>query len=138
MPAANAMFSGARPDFSGDYVLNRPASVLEGGAAAVSSATLRIEHRDPVVRLEAEFAFGGASSRFVLEHHGPESPTPSSLEWEGDALVFEHASDAPDAPMRMWWRYELGGDRRRLTAKETLRAPGRDQDNVWVFDRVEL
>jgi len=33
------------------------------------------------------------------------------------------------------FRYELQNDGRRLQAAEQLRGDGRDQDNVWVFER---
>jgi hypothetical protein len=35
----------------------------------------------------------------------------------------------------MSWRYELNDGGRRLTATEQIRGGGRDQDNVWVFER---
>lgn len=134
-----------KPDFSGEYVLNVPASVLEGGAAAVRSAVLRIEHREPVFRCQGEFSFDSNSVNYVLEERsdgpevagGGEAPMTSSLRWDGDALVlvFIEATDNPDAPVTMSWRYELDGSGRCLTATERIRGGGRDQDNVWIFDR---
>jgi hypothetical protein len=123
------MSTAQRPDFAGDFALNRQACTLEGGAASVRSATLRIEQRGPDVRIEASFNVESTSRDFTLEA--------ASLRWDGDALVFTHKSDAPDAPMDMTWRYELDDDGHRLTATERIRGEGRDQDNVWVFDRRE-
>jgi hypothetical protein len=37
--------------------------------------------------------------------------------------------------MTMTWRYELDGTGRILTATERIRGAGREQDNVWVFER---
>jgi hypothetical protein len=133
-----------KPDFSGDYVLNRQASALAGGAATVRSAVLRIEHREPIVRCQASFMFDATNFDFALERvsdgretvDGKDPPTNSSLRWEDDALVFIDRTDAVDAPVTMSWRYELDGSGRRLTATERIRGGGRDQDNVWIFERT--
>lgn len=37
--------------------------------------------------------------------------------------------------MTISFRHELLDGGRRLRAVEQLRASGRDQDNVWIFDR---
>jgi len=66
---------------------------------------------------------------------GTEPATTSSLSWDGDALVFTDRTNATDAPVTMSWRYELDDSGRRLTATERIRGGGRDQDNVWVFER---
>ncbi len=44
-----------KPDFSGEWVLNRPACTLSPGADAMQSAVVRIEHREPTFRYEATF-----------------------------------------------------------------------------------
>lgn len=44
-----------KPDFSGKWTLNRQASKLSPGAAAVQSGVVRIEHRDPIFRYKALF-----------------------------------------------------------------------------------
>jgi len=40
-----------------------------------------------------------------------------------------------DGEMTIVFRYELLDDGRRLRAMERLRGGGRDQDNIWIFDR---
>jgi hypothetical protein len=132
-----------KPDFSGEYVLNQLASVLEGGAATVQSAILSIEHREPMVRCKAAFTFADTSFNYALELvtdgrkviDGNEPPTTSSAHWDGHALVFTYRTDAPDSIVTMTWRYTLDETRSRLTASEQIRGGGRDQNNVWVFDR---
>jgi hypothetical protein len=57
----------AKPDFSGEYVLNPHASTLGAGADAVRSAVLRIEHREPRVRSQATFAFDSKTFEYSLE-----------------------------------------------------------------------
>lgn len=137
------MAAEQKPDFSGEYVLNSQASALGGGAASVRSAVLRFEHREPTVGIQGAFAFDGSSFNYTLELvsdgrevvAGKEPPTTLSLRWDGDALVFIDRTDSPEAPVTMSWRYELDDSRRRLTATERIRGGGRDQDNVWVFER---
>jgi hypothetical protein len=131
-----------KPDFSGEYVLNRTASPLEGGAAAVQGAVLRIEHRDPTFRCQGEFSFEGTTSNWEFEltaddgaAAGEEPPTTASLRWDGVGLMVTMPIGEPDVPVTMTWRYELDDDGRRLTAIERIRGGGRDQDNLWMFER---
>jgi hypothetical protein len=48
--AAQTLFSQQRPDFSGEWVLNRMASSLAAESAAIVSGVVRIEHREPTVQ----------------------------------------------------------------------------------------
>jgi len=91
------------------------------------TAVVRIEHRDPKFRYHGEFVSdtGTVNPEFELMTSGP------GLVWEGDALVFTHF----DGDFNMSFRYELIDDGRRLQAVEVVRAPGRNQDNVWIFER---
>jgi hypothetical protein len=59
----------------------------------------------------------------------------TSLSWDGDALVMTSRSQSPDSPWTMSFRYELLEKGRRLRAVEQLCGAGRDQDNVWMYDR---
>jgi hypothetical protein len=59
----------------------------------------------------------------------------SSLCWDGDALVATWRSGGPDGEVTMSFRYELQDGGRRLRAAEQIRGDGRDQDNLWVFER---
>jgi len=110
-----------KPDFSGEFVLDRPACTLSPGADGITSAIVRIEHREPVFRYAASFVAGAASIA---------GDDVSRLYWEGDALV----TDQRDPNMTMSWRYELIDDGRRLRATERIRG-SHSQDNVWEFAR---
>src|SRR5262245_29186843 len=44
-----------KPDFSGEWILNRQASKLSALATAIQSGVVRIEHRDPAFRYKAAF-----------------------------------------------------------------------------------
>jgi hypothetical protein len=59
----------------------------------------------------------------------------SSLRWDGDALVGTWRVEIPNSEITISFRYELEDGGRRLRASEQLRGGGRDQDNVWVFER---
>ena len=132
--------AGNRPDLSGDWALNRDACTLSAGASAVRSAKLHIEHRDPVIRCAARFEFNdGNAFAFTTERTATETDaTPAadgSARWDGDGLVFtDFMGETPDL-VTMTWRYEVVDNGRRLRAVERMRGGGRDQDNVWVFDR---
>jgi hypothetical protein len=116
-----------KPDFSGEWILDRQACTLSPGADAMRTAVVRIEHSDPTFRYQGEFVSdtGTVKPEFELMTSGP------VLVWEGDALLFRHV----DGDFKLSFRYELIDDGRRLQAVEVLRSPGRNQDNVWIFDR---
>ena len=128
-------------DFSGEYVLDRPACSLSAAAAGIQSAVMRIEHREPVFRCSATWVADGKTVleySFELLTNGHEVASGESdvsrLYWDRDGLVSEFRTGTPDPVFVMTWRYELI-DSRRLRATEQIRGSGRDQDNVWEFTR---
>ena len=132
-----------KPNFSGEYVLDRPSSVLSTAAAGMVSAVLRIEHDDPRFRCSARFASADDAVEFAFERFtdGRESAASahegSRCYWDEDTLVSEDRMGPEGAGMIMTWRYELLNDARRLRATERIRGAGRDQDNIWEFERQE-
>ena len=117
-----------KPDFSGEYVLDRQASRLSASASGMTAATLLIEHREPVFRCSGRFVAGDATpNEFMFEIRS---------KWDGDVLVFEMFIDAHGPAFTMTWRYELLDGGLRLRATEQIRGGGRDQDNVWEFTRA--
>ena len=130
-----------KANFSGEYALDRDASALEGGAATIRDAVLRVDHHEPMIRIDAKFVFFDQTFAWSMHRQldgreiaDPSDPrTLSSLGWDGDALLFVHRTNAP-ADTTMRWRYELD-DSGRLKASEQIRGGGRDQDNIWVFNR---
>ncbi len=130
-----------KPNYSGDYVLNRQASALSASAAAIETAVLRIEHDEPRFRCSARFASAADAVEFSFErltdgHESVVSAHDSSrCYWEQEALVTENRMGSPEAAVVMTWRYQLTDGGRRLRATERIRGAGRDQDNVWEFDR---
>lgn len=130
-----------KPNFSGEYVLDRASSVLSTNAAAIVSAVLRIDHDDPRFHCSARFASAGDAVEFTFDRFtdgrevAASANESSRCHWDDDALVTEDRMGSGDTVMVMTWRYQLGGDGRRLRATERIVGAGRDQDNVWEFER---
>jgi hypothetical protein len=118
-----------KPDFSGEWTLNRDASALSPVVApVVQSGFVKIEHREPVVSVHLSITMDGKPFDARFERRS---------EWDGDALVFADRIPTPAGEMTIVFRYALQDGGRRLRAAEQLRAPDREQDNVWVFDRAD-
>jgi len=135
-----------KPDFSGEWKLNRQASTLSPIVApAAQSGSLRIEHHEPKFAAHMTIVLDGKpfESKFELLSDGREVATTddrgrrtvSTLRWDVDALVVTWRIHGPDGEVTISFRYELQDDGRRLRAAEQLRGGGRDQDNLWVFER---
>ena len=135
------MNSSVKPDFSGEWVLDRQASDLTGGASAMETGILRIDHRDPKCGFQISMRAGGESVERSWESSLSDEISAvgggfySRLFWEGDALVFECGSKAADETWRMLWRYELLESGQRLRAVEQMRGRGGDFDNTWIFKK---
>jgi hypothetical protein len=116
-----------KPDFTGEWTLNLEASALSPVVApVVESGFVRIEHREPTVSVHLSITMDGKPFDVRFER-------PSN--WDGDALVFMDRVQTPNGELTIAFRYELENSGRRLRAAEQLRGAGREQDNVWVFDR---
>ena len=135
-----------KPDFSGEWKLNRQASTLSPNvAAAAQSGSLRIEHHEPKFAAHQTIVLDGKpfESKFELLSDGREVATTddrgrrtvSTLRWDGDALVVAWRIQGSGGEVTISFRYELQDGGRRLRAAEQIRGGGRDQDNVWVFER---
>ncbi len=129
-----------KPDFSGEWTLNRQASTLSPGADAIRTGVVRIEHRDPKFQHQAEFVSdtGTVQAKYELmaeeretERAQQEMKSGACLRWDVDALLFTYV----DGDLKISFRYELMDAGLRLRAVEQLRASGRSQDNIWIFDR---
>ena len=132
-----------KPDFSGEWVLNKSASTLSPGADAVQSARWSIDHREPLFRHKASFVSALERKKYEYElrsdapsaAHGEEG---GWIEWDGDAVVVTFRQPLPDGSpglMTVSFRYELTDGGRRIRASEQVRGTSWDQDNVWVFER---
>ena len=145
LAGAMTVIAQQKPDFSGEWKLNVQASTLSPIVApAAQSGVLRIEHHEPRFTAQQTIVLDGKpfESKFELLSDGREVVTDgggrriaSTLRWDGDALVVTWQIHGPDDEMTISFRYELQDGGRRLRAAEQLRGGGRDQDNLWVFER---
>ncbi len=136
-----------KPDFSGEWKLNRQASTLSPIVApAAQSGVLRIEHHEPrftcsssqscstVSRSSRNSSFCRMVVKLPRRMTGGRRIV-STLRWDGDALVATWRIQGPGGEVTISFRYELQDGGRRLRAAEQIRGGGRDQDNLWVFER---
>ena len=134
-----------KPDFSGEWQLNRQDSTLSPVVApAVQSGVLRMEHHEPSLKCQRTIVLDGKpfETKYELLSDGREvvgteggRRVVSRLRWDGDALVATWLIESTNGELTISFRYELQDGGRRLRATEQLRGRGRDQDNVWVFER---
>jgi hypothetical protein len=119
-----------KPDFSGEWTLNLLASALSPVVApVVQSGFVRIEHREPQISVHLSITMDGKPFDVKFARVTDDA-------WDGDVLVFIDTHDTPNGELTIVFRYELQEAGRRLRAVERLRGAGREQDNVWVFDRT--
>jgi hypothetical protein len=133
-----------KPDFTGNWVLNKAKSTLVKQFATIEKGTVHIEHEDPVFRFQRTFTFEGKDSSFgyelttdgkeVVSDEG-DSKLYSRLYWEGDALVFFTRIVAPAGEATNVVHYRLTGGGLELRAEEQFRGPKVSYDNVWVLDK---
>ena len=145
LSSAMTAIAQQKPDFSGEWTLNRQASELSPIVAPVAqSGVLRIEHHEPSFTAQQTIVLDGKpfESKFQLLSDGREVAATergraivSSLRWDGDALVAMWRIHGPNGDVTISFRYELQDGGRRLRSAEQIRGGGRDQDNVWVFER---
>jgi hypothetical protein len=135
----------ARPDFSGEWVLNRQGSTLPPPVSNVESGVVRIEHRDPSFTFHRTYVIRGTPSEagFTRRTDGSESSetgpqgmtTVSTLRWDGAALVLAMRIKGTGFEATNDVRYELLDGGRRLRAAEQGRGPQGSHDAVWIYDR---
>lgn len=117
-----------KPDFSGEWILNVEASDLSPVVApVVQSGFVHIEHREPTIAVHLSITMNDDPVEFRFER---------SSNWDQDVLVFTDTINTPNGELTIGFRYQLEDSGQRLRATERLRGAGREQDNVWVFDRV--
>ena len=117
-----------KPDFSGEWTLNVQASELSPVVAPViENGFIHINHREPTIAVHLSITMSGKPFDVRFER---------SSSWDGETLVFNDTVNTPNGGLTISFRYQLEDLGRRLRATERLRGAGREQDNVWVFDRA--
>ena len=133
-----------RPDFSGEWTLDRSASSLQGDMAAVEGGVLRIQHREPSFEFSRTFIIKTQpiETSFDIQTDGREIArsnrgltSRSRLEWQGNSLLLTVLIDAPRGIVSNVVRYELLDDGRTLRAVEDDGGAAPTHHNVWMFVR---
>jgi hypothetical protein len=135
----------ARPDFSGEWVLNRQESTLPPPVSNVESGVVRIDHKEPSFNFHRNYVIAGVprEAGFIRNTDGEEVSdtgaqglaTRSTLRWDGPALVLAMRIKGPGFEATNDVRYELLDGGRRLRATEQGRSPMGNHDAVWIYDR---
>lgn len=133
-----------RPDFSGEWALDRSASSLQGDMAAVESGVLRISHREPSFGFARTFVIKTQpiDTAFDIQTDGREVANSnrgvtsrSRLEWQRNSLLLTVLIDAPRGLVSNVVRYELLDEGRTLRAVEDVGGAAPSHHNVWMFVR---
>lgn len=134
-----------KPDFSGEWTINLEKSRFElQQLAALTEATVRIDHHEPEFTLHRRFVVGGKESTLSVSVRtdGKETETRDGERtllgagtWDGDVLVFTTRIEAPQGVATNTVRYRLLEGGRVLEADEVFKAPRLSYHNVWVFER---
>lgn len=133
-----------KPNFSGEWVLNKAKSTLVKQLAGIEKGVIRIEHHDPVFKFHRTFTTGGKDDNFLYEltTNGKEivgeegnRKLYSRLYWDGDALVYATRIVLPQGEATNVVHYRLLANGRELHVKERFRGPKLSYDNLWVLDK---
>jgi hypothetical protein len=133
-----------RPDFSGDWTLERSVSTLQGEMSSVESGTLRIQHRDPSFGFTRTFVIKTKpiDTSFVIQTDGREVANSNRgltsrarMEWQGSSLLLTVLIDGPRGTISNVVRYELLDEGRTLRAVEDVGGAAPRHHNVWMFAR---
>jgi hypothetical protein len=127
------------------WTLNLQASTLSPAvAASIRRGSMEIDHRDPrfAVRLVVVFEEQPFDMKFELSTEDeddaaadPAAALVTTLRWDGDVLMSTFTERGPYGEVVISFRYSLDAGGRRLRAAEQVRGGGRDQDNLWIYDR---
>jgi hypothetical protein len=136
--------SQQRPDFSGEWTLDRPASSLQGEMTAVESGVVRIQHREPSFGFSRTFVVKTQpiDTSFEIQTDGRQVANSSRgltsrsrMEWQGNSLLLTVLIDGPRGTVSNVVRYELLDGGRTLRAVEDVGGAAPPHHNVWIFAR---
>jgi hypothetical protein len=140
-PAAS---SQQRPDFSGEWTLDQPASTLQGEMTAAESGVVRIQHREPSFGFSRTFVVKAQpiDTSFEIQTDGREVANSnrglasrSRMEWQGTSLLLTVLIEGPRGTVSNVVRYELLDGGRTLRAVEDVGGAAPTHHNVWMFVR---
>jgi len=139
------LLAQAKPDFSGDYVLNKAKCQFQVQQAAdLESGTVSIVQKGDSFKFSRVFTVKGkddplsyqltiGDKEVAAERDGMKEF--SRIYWENNALLYEVRMLAPQGEATNVVRYTLEEGGRVLRADETFHGPRLSYKNVWVFER---
>ena len=143
--SASVFVSGQqRPDFSGEWTLDRLTSSLQGEMSAVESGTVRIQHRDPSFAFTRTFVIKAQpiDTSFEIQTDGRELANvnrgiaaKSRMEWQGSSLLLTVLIEGPRGTVSNVVRYEMLDGGRTLRVVEDVGGAAPPHHNVWMFSR---
>jgi hypothetical protein len=103
-----------KPDFSGEWILDRQACTLSASAAGFQSGVMRIDHREPIYQFQIRMVADDKPVEYAFECRSDgqgvaEEGSVTSLSWDGDALVFRGRSKSPDGPWTISFSLRAAG-----------------------------
>jgi hypothetical protein len=143
--AAAPLVAQQKPDFSGEWTLNKEKSRLQyPEISAIERGTVTTVHKEPSFHFERVFFIHGREDtlQYDLSTTGEPKTTQegrftdvSKLYWDGDTPVLENRITGPQGEATNTVRYRLLDGGKTLEAEEHFRGPRHQHDNQWVFDR---
>lgn len=139
---AGSVSAAGHPDFSGEWKLNLAKSDFGERAAPISSI-MKIEHKDPALRvtrtlttsngeLTTETAYGTDGKETTNKLPGG-GEMKSTGKWEGSALLIATPITLNGNKLAIKWQWTLSQDGKTLTTVRTL--PNGDGTQTEVFER---
>ncbi|MCS7315614.1 MAG: hypothetical protein RMI94_10475 [Bryobacterales bacterium] len=113
----SSAFSQARPDFSGTWKLNIAKSNF-GALPAPESSSLKVEHRDPALKMVSTTVSSSGERAYELSFttDGKECTNwvgnvevKSVLRWDGATLIMEHKAAGGEVTLRDQWALSEDG-----------------------------
>ena len=121
----------ASPNFSGDWKLN-PSKSDFGPMPAPDKLTMKIEHKDPSLKVESEQVGqqGEMKSTSTYTTDGKDSKNKfrdnemvSKVKWDGEALMFDSKLDFQGNEVSLKDNWTVSADGKTLTIKRKFSAP---------------
>ena len=145
LTVATWLSAGERPNFSGEWVLNKerctlPATVM----VSLSAGSITIDHRDPMFKCRRTFTVWGkaVNNEYDLLSNGVEDERDEPngkaflrLVWDGDVLVQTTRVVTPSGEALDTLRYRLQEGGTVLEVAEDYRSPLTNAVNVWIFEK---
>jgi len=144
--AGTAALAQTKPDFSGDWVLNKEKSAL-GSLPAPDLMLQKIEHKDPDLKVTTHTVSGPSDVNYdakyttdgkeCLNKYGDQINLKSKLVWNHRTLdVNTDMLDAGGAHLMTFkGKWNLSADGKALVETEHIESPQGSFDVTYVFDK---